>query len=83
MEEIGFVDVVQKVFAWPGNTWPKQPKMKVLGQWCLRNGLEGVESVSMAMLTRAGGLSGEEVERFLGDVKRDMRDRRIHSYVPV
>lgn len=33
MEEAGFVDVVEIIYKWPTNRWPKDPKMKELGAW--------------------------------------------------
>jgi len=31
LEEAGFVDVVEVRYKWPGNRWPKDPRMKELG----------------------------------------------------
>jgi hypothetical protein len=33
LEEAGFVDVQEMHFAWPINTWPKNPHLKRLGIW--------------------------------------------------
>ena len=41
----------------------------------LANGLEGLSAVSLAVLTRAYGLSVEEIEEMLVDVRTDMADR--------
>jgi len=79
----GFKDVVERQFAWPGNTWPKGKKQKEMGMTMLANGLEGLSAVSLAVLTRAFGMSVEEVEEMLEGVRRDMGDRRIHAYYPV
>lgn len=32
MEAAGFVDVVEKVYKWPTNRWPKDKKIKELGE---------------------------------------------------
>ncbi len=32
MEEVGFVDVVETVYKWPQNRWPKDKKFKELGE---------------------------------------------------
>lgn len=34
-EEAGFVDVVEKHFQWPMNTWPKGERLKTLGSYWL------------------------------------------------
>jgi len=30
-KEVGFENVVERVYAWPGNTWPKGKKQKTMG----------------------------------------------------
>jgi hypothetical protein len=79
-EEAGFVDVVEKVFAWPGNEWVKGEKGKEMGRTMLANGLEGLSAVSMAVLTRVFGMGVEEVEESLGDVRRDMADGEFDCF---
>jgi hypothetical protein len=46
-----------------------------MGMAMLANGLEGLSAVSLAVLTRAFGMSVEEVEEMLVDVRKDMADR--------
>jgi hypothetical protein len=33
LEEAGFVDVVEKVYKWPMNGWPKDARLKEMGLW--------------------------------------------------
>lgn len=81
--EAGFEAVVERRYQWPMNTWPKGKKNKILGLWTLTNGLDGLNAVSMAMMTRVLGMSPEAVELMLVDVRRDMKDKSIHSYYPM
>ncbi|KIW00641.1 uncharacterized protein PV09_07834 [Verruconis gallopava] len=83
MEEAGYVDVTEVQFVWPQNPWPKDKKLKELGRWNLVNMLDGLEGYSMALLTRAHGMSPEEVQVFLSDVRKDMKNPKIHSYWPI
>lgn len=83
MEEAGYVDVKEVQYIWPQNTWPQDPKLKELGRWMLVNSLDGLEGYSLAILTRGLGMSAAEVQVFLADVRRDMKDRRIHAYWPM
>ncbi|KAJ9642346.1 hypothetical protein H2199_004726 [Coniosporium tulheliwenetii] len=83
MIEAGFVDVVEIKYKWPQNTWPKGKRDKELGMWTLANILEGLQGFSLALMTRFLGLSAEEVELLLVDVRKDMRNRDIHSYWPI
>lgn len=82
-EEVGFEAVVERRLAWPLNPWAKGKKMKTIGLWSMSNSLEGAVSISMAIMTRVLGKSTEEVELELAAVKRDIKDRSVHSYWPV
>jgi len=81
MAEAGFVDIVEKHFYWPLNTWPRGKREKLVGMWAQQNLLDGVEAMSMAILTRGLGWSRESVEVLLAGVRNDIRNRHIHSYV--
>ncbi|KAH8672025.1 S-adenosyl-L-methionine-dependent methyltransferase [Tricladium varicosporioides] len=83
MRDAGFENVMERKFKWPTNTWPKGKKAKTLGMWSLANSLDGLSAVSMAILSRAQGMSREEVEVGMVDVRRDLRDKSIHGYIPV
>jgi len=37
----------------------------------------------MAMMTRSLGMSAEEVQLLLVDVRRDAKDKSIHAYYPM
>ena len=34
LKDTGFTDVVETVYKWPGNRWPKDSKYKELGMYC-------------------------------------------------
>ncbi|TVY45158.1 putative methyltransferase [Lachnellula occidentalis] len=83
MQEAGFEAVVERRFAWPSNTWPKGRKQKLLGLWSMSNFLEGLPAISMAILTRTHGMTRDEVEVGMVDVRRNIQSKAIHAYVPV
>lgn len=83
MEEAGFVDVVEVIHKWPTNTWPKDPEYKEIGAWQLTNNLQGLQAWCMAPLTRGLGWSPADVEVFLIDVRKDLKNRKIHAYWPI
>jgi SAM-dependent methyltransferase len=82
MEEVGFVNVEEKTFIWPTNTWPKDQGLKKLGPLVQKDLVELVEGFKQPFL-RGLGWTLEEVEAFQEEVKRDLRDRRIHAYLVI
>jgi len=73
-EEAGFMDVEEKVFYWPSNAWVKGEKQKELGRTMLANSMRGLSAVSLMVLTKAFGMSVDEIETMLVDVKKDMHN---------
>ncbi|KAF4339727.1 hypothetical protein FBEOM_6377 [Fusarium beomiforme] len=88
LEAAGFVDVNIVKRKWPLNRWPKDPKHKQIGTWAQQNTLDALAALSLAVFTRAEGQGGlgwskEEVEVFLTDVRKDIKNVSIHSYWPI
>lgn len=46
MRDIGFVDIQQKLVAWPIGSWPKDEKMKTLDAWCKEDVLSGLQGTN-------------------------------------
>jgi hypothetical protein len=80
MREAGFINVQSEVFKWPTNQWPRDKKHKTLGLWNLANTLDGLEGFTMALFTRVLGWQPEEVQVFLADVRKDLKNRQMHNY---
>jgi Methyltransferase domain len=80
MREAGFVDVVERKFALPGNPWAKGRDEKQLGMMQMTNILDGLHGMSMTLFTKIHGMSEEDVEALLEDTRRDLRDPNIHFY---
>lgn len=76
----GFTNIQQTVYKWPQNRWPKDPKFKELGMWVLEDLAPGLEALSAAIFTRILGWSKEELDVFLVDVRKDMKNTKYHSY---
>jgi len=81
--EAGFENVTEVMYKWPQNRWPKDPKLKELGMWMLENFTSGLSGLSMALFTRGLGWTKNELEVFLVEVRKSMRDTRIHGYYPI
>jgi hypothetical protein len=83
LEDIGFVDVIVEVRRWPFGPWEQDKKMREIGLWSRANALDGLQAVSMAVLTRGLGKTAAEVDVQLVDVRKDFLNPRIHSYLPM
>lgn len=83
LEAAGYVDVVERVHYWPMNRWPKDPKLKELGMWNCENMVTGLSGFSMALFTRVLGMSAEEVEVYVVDARKEMKDTKIHAKWPI
>ncbi|QUC20387.1 uncharacterized protein UV8b_04628 [Ustilaginoidea virens] len=81
-ERVGFVDVQQRVYKMPIGTWPKNPFLKQVGLLWRHNLLQGLSGFSYHLLHNAFERSMPEIEVSLIDVRRDLCDNRIHSYMP-
>ncbi|GKT60031.1 methyltransferase domain-containing protein [Colletotrichum tofieldiae] len=81
--DVGFEDVALQNFKWPSNPWPKDPHHKRIGEWNFHNFVEAAEALALAPLTRGHNWTNEEVQVFLVGVRKDMRDMRVHSYMPM
>ncbi len=53
------------------------------GMWNLENFISGLSGISMRLFTYGLGWSAEEVEVFLVEVRKDMRDTKIHTWYPM
>ena len=82
-EEAGFVDVVERHFQWPMNSWPKGDRLKLMGSYFMKDMVSGIEGLSMAILTRAAGMSKEQVLELTAKAKVGLQDKRIHAYCPM
>lgn len=58
-------------------------RYKKLGLWCHENFSGALEAVCMALLTRVHGWTRDEVDIFLIDVRRDLKNRSYHAYFPM
>jgi len=54
--------------------------MKEVGMYQMVNFLDGLQALTVALFTRALGWTLPEVEAFLVDVRKDIKNRNIHSY---
>lgn len=80
MIDAGFVDVEEHVIKLPVGIWPRDKRLKNIGLFEMVNMDEGLESLSLMLFTRALKWTREEVQLFLAEVRKDIKNKAIHSY---
>ena len=82
MEEIGFEDVTEKKFEIATSPWPKGRKQKELAMWWQADLTDAVGG-SITHLIKGLGWEYAEIERLLVDVRKDIKNRGVHGFMPV
>jgi metalloendopeptidase OMA1, mitochondrial len=81
MREAGYVDVHERIDRIPMNPWPKSPFLKHIGRLWEINWLDGLSAFSYKLFGPDGlGWSQNEIEVFLVDVRKCVKDRNVHTY---
>src|SRR5437762_7511500 len=79
LERVGYVDVVVEERRLPVGPWPSKKSLKEAGALQLSALLEGIEGISLKLLTRFLGWKVEEVKILLAQVKLEWRSKKLHS----
>ena len=81
MRDAGYVDVHEQIDRIPMNSWPKDPFLKQVGRLWEANWLDGLSAFSYRLLGPEGlGWTRNEIEVFLIDVRKCIKDRNVHAY---
>ncbi|EXJ54743.1 hypothetical protein A1O7_10084 [Cladophialophora yegresii CBS 114405] len=80
MEETGFVDVEEHILKLPVGSWPREPRLKRCGLFEMVNMTQGIQALTVMLFTRCLNMTPEEVELFLMSVRKDVKNKSIHSY---
>lgn len=81
VKEAGYVNVVARTFKFPIGPWPRDPTLKEVGLYNLIQIENGLEAFTLRLFTGVLGWEPDEVRVLLEKVRRDLRDKSIHSYV--
>ena len=83
MEEAGFVNIAIKNYKMPIGPWAKDKRLRQAGLYFLVGVLDGITGLSLRVFTQGLGWTVEEMEVLLMDVRKEWKNRAIHSYVPM
>ena len=81
MERAGFVDIHEHVSKIPIGPWPKDKRLKRIGQWWLQNWMSGIQGFSLKLFSSEGlKWSREEIEVMLAEVRKAFAMKEVHTY---
>lgn len=80
ISEAGFIDIQERQFKLPINSWPKNSELKVIGRYQIVQYLEALSPFALGLLIEVAGWSRKRVEVFLVDVRKDISNRQFHAY---
>ncbi|KAF2138077.1 uncharacterized protein K452DRAFT_234911 [Aplosporella prunicola CBS 121167] len=80
LKDAGFVNVEDRITKVPIGPWAKNKLLRKTGLYLQAIGLDGLQAIAMAPMTRGLGWSPQSVEVFLKDVRDQMKDPSIHAY---
>ncbi|KAJ5317387.1 hypothetical protein PENANT_c034G01059 [Penicillium antarcticum] len=81
MIDAGFEDVHEVTYILPYSPWPRDPHLKEVGMYQACMIQQAVESYSLRMFTQVLGWGEGPARIFQAMVKKQMRDKHLHSYV--
>ncbi|KAI4275155.1 MAG: hypothetical protein L6R38_005941 [Xanthoria sp. 2 TBL-2021] len=79
MRDAGFQNVQEKKYKVPIGPWPKDKHLKTIGAWNLVQMENGLEGFTLRLFTQTLGWKSEEVHVLLANVRKDLRNPRIHA----
>jgi hypothetical protein len=79
----GFTDVVETVLKIPTNPWPKDERMKKIGVFELLHFRGGIANIFTRGYTQILGGDPAYFEVVMAQARREVLNRKMHSYVPL
>jgi hypothetical protein len=81
LREAGFTDITHNIKKVPVGSWPRDAALKTVGMYTRTVIYDGLQAITLRPLTRGLGWTPEEVELFLVNVRKDLLDTSVHSFV--
>ncbi|KAH6719500.1 S-adenosyl-L-methionine-dependent methyltransferase [Leptodontidium sp. MPI-SDFR-AT-0119] len=80
LRNAGFEEVTEKVYKLPIGGWSNDPRLKEIGKWNQLYWEYGIEAWSLALMTRVLGWSYNEVQVYLAQMRKGLKDCDTHAY---
>ena len=79
---VGFANIRPVIIQVPLGTWSPDPRKHLLGKMALITILEGLEAVSLRLLTKELAWKGEDVRELCESVKKEVTRPEAHAVTP-
>ncbi|KAI9831669.1 MAG: hypothetical protein M1819_004735 [Sarea resinae] len=83
LEEAGFEAVTEVRYKWPVGAWPKDGHLKTIGLYNRARWEEGIEGWALFLLTRYLKWTPAEVQLYLAEFRKGLKDPKIHAFQEV
>lgn len=80
LEAVGYVDIVEKRYSIPIGAWPKDPKMKEVGECNLLYNDQSLEGFALFLLKEIMGWEYAEIIVFVAEMRKALRDPKLQAY---
>ncbi|KAF9870184.1 TAM domain methyltransferase [Colletotrichum karsti] len=78
--DAGFVNTIHDKKKVPVGTWPRDPHMKAIGNYCRAVNYDSLGGITNVPFTKGLGWSQLEIEVFLIQVRKDLTNNAFHPY---
>ncbi|KAL8842190.1 MAG: hypothetical protein Q9176_002883 [Flavoplaca citrina] len=79
MRDAGFQNVQERKYKIPIGPWAKDKHLKTIGAWNLVQIEDGLEAFTLRLFTQILGWKSEEVQVLLANVRKDLRNPKVHA----
>ncbi|KAL7273529.1 hypothetical protein RUND412_003609 [Rhizina undulata] len=80
LQEVGCVDVGEKMLKIPYGGWPKSKHEKELGMFWSQHAFDSFEAYTLGPFTRILGWDKKMVDSFLAELRADFRNPKYHGF---
>ncbi|KAK7443418.1 UMTA protein [Colletotrichum acutatum] len=80
LEAVGYVDIVEKRYSIPIGAWPKDPKLKEVGECNLLYNDQSLEGFALFLLKEIMGWEYAEIIVFVAEMRKALRDPKLQAY---
>ncbi|KAI0172708.1 S-adenosyl-L-methionine-dependent methyltransferase [Hypoxylon sp. FL1284] len=82
-EKAGFEDIQSHTYKFPVGGWPQDKTLQECGQYVQLTMLNDVEGYTLFLWNTVMGENAPGYQEFLAYMRKDLKNRRIHSYMKV